>query len=70
MQFCSVYRFAKNGFLKKKESEKIFAVAGDRTRVTRVTGGNTYHYTTTTCRYQLFPKDSSKHFCLGIKPIL
>ena len=25
-----------------------FAVAGDRTRVTRVTGGNTYHYTTTT----------------------
>ncbi|KAK7274169.1 hypothetical protein RIF29_15247 [Crotalaria pallida] len=24
------------------------AVAGDRTRVTRVTGGNTYHYTTTT----------------------
>ena len=25
------------------------AVAGDRTRVTRVTGGNTHHYTTTTC---------------------
>ena len=24
------------------------AVAGDRTQVTRVTGGNTYHYTTTT----------------------
>ena len=24
-----------------------FAVAGDRTRVTRVTGGNTYHYTMT-----------------------
>ncbi|OMO91366.1 hypothetical protein CCACVL1_07133 [Corchorus capsularis] len=24
-----------------------FAVAGDRTRVTRVTGGNTHHYTTT-----------------------
>ena len=24
------------------------AVAGDRTRVTRVTGGNTHHYTTTT----------------------
>ena len=24
------------------------AVAGDRTRVARVTGGNTYHYTTTT----------------------
>ena len=23
------------------------AVAGDRTRVTRVTGGNTHHYTTT-----------------------
>ena len=29
--------------------EKMYAVAGDRTRVTRVTGGNTYHYTTTTC---------------------
>ena len=28
--------------------EKNIAVAGDRTRVTRVTGGNTYHYTTTT----------------------
>ena len=27
---------------------KKFAVAGDRTRVTRVTGGNTHHYTTTT----------------------
>ena len=27
---------------------KTLAVAGDRTRVTRVTGGNTYHYTTTT----------------------
>ncbi|CAN7052971.1 unnamed protein product [Brassica rapa subsp. trilocularis] len=28
--------------------ERNNAVAGDRTRVTRVTGGNTYHYTTTT----------------------
>ncbi|GJV79905.1 hypothetical protein Tco_1515775 [Tanacetum coccineum] len=27
------------------------AVAGERTRVTRVTGGNTYHYTTTTWDY-------------------
>ena len=27
---------------------KGHAVAGDRTRVTRVTGGNTNHYTTTT----------------------
>ena len=42
--------------LKKKKQKvnqgrknKTFAVAGDRTRVTRVTGGNTYHYTTTTC---------------------
>jgi hypothetical protein len=26
----------------------MIAVAGDRTRVTRVTGGNTHHYTTTT----------------------
>ena len=34
-----------------KQNENI-AVAGDRTRVTRVTGGNTYHYTTTT--YYLF----------------
>ena len=39
----------------KKKKKPIFckkviksAVAGDRTRVTRVTGGNTYHYTTTT----------------------
>ena len=31
---------------KKKKLKN--AVAGDRTRVTRVTGGNTYHYTTTT----------------------
>jgi hypothetical protein len=30
-----------------KNTEKN-AVAGDRTRVTRVTGGNTHHYTTTT----------------------
>ena len=30
------------------EEEKANAAAGDRTRVTRVTGGNTYHYTTTT----------------------
>ena len=28
--------------------QKIIAVAGDRTRVARVTGGNTHHYTTTT----------------------
>ncbi|WZY76990.1 hypothetical protein YC2023_023374 [Brassica napus] len=28
--------------------KNLNAVAGDRTRVTRVTGGNTYHYTTTT----------------------
>ena len=31
-----------------KKNYKKYAVAGDRTRVTRVTGGNTYHYTTTT----------------------
>ena len=31
----------------EKKIKKI-AVAGDRTRVTRVTGGNTHHYTTTT----------------------
>jgi hypothetical protein len=31
----------------QKQKTKI-AVAGDRTRVVRVTGGNTYHYTTTT----------------------
>ena len=38
--------------VQEEEDKKIFkmkdAVAGDRTRVTRVTGGNTYHYTTTT----------------------
>ena len=34
---------------KKGNGAKIkSAVAGDRTRVTRVTGGNTHHYTTTT----------------------
>ncbi len=32
----------------KKCREFHCAAAGDRTRVTRVTGGNTYHYTTTT----------------------
>ena len=31
------------------------AVAGDRTRVTRVTGGNTHHYTTTTLLIHSFP---------------
>ena len=35
----------------KKRRKKNIAVAGDRTRVTRVTGGNTHHYTTTTCLY-------------------
>jgi hypothetical protein len=33
---------------KRKKKTKKNAVAGDRTRVTRVTGGNTHHYTTTT----------------------
>ena len=37
--------------LKKKKRDD--AVAGDRTRVTRVTGGNTHHYTTTTCWHVL-----------------
>lgn len=35
----------------RKELKNINAVAGDRTRVTRVTGGNTRHYTTTTLLY-------------------
>jgi hypothetical protein len=30
------------------------AVARDRTRVTRVTGGNTHHYTTTTVLLTVF----------------
>ena len=30
------------------ENKNKNAVAGERTRVTRVTGGNTHHYTTTT----------------------
>ena len=38
--------------VQEEEDKKRFkvkdAVAGDQTRVTRVTGGNTYHYTTTT----------------------
>ena len=37
----------------KMREKKENAVAGDRTRVTRVTGGNTHHYTTTTCCYVL-----------------
>ena len=32
----------------KRKKKNKYAVAGDRTRVTRVTGGNTHHYTTTT----------------------
>ena len=32
----------------KVNNNKTVAVAGDRTRVARVTGGNTHHYTTTT----------------------
>ena len=36
------------GEVDKMRLKMIDAVAGDRTRVTRVTGGNTYHYTTTT----------------------
>ena len=48
---CSVNKKKKKKDIvkkKKMKSCKTFAVAGDRTRVTRVTGGNTYHYTTTT----------------------
>ena len=37
---------------KKKITQN--AVAGDRTRVARVTGGNTHHYTTTTVRFYFF----------------
>ena len=40
---------------KEQKGEKI-AVAGDRTRVTRVTGGNTYHYTTTTLIFTFMGK--------------
>ncbi|MED6182675.1 hypothetical protein PIB30_030875 [Stylosanthes scabra] len=36
----------------------MIAVAGDRTRVVRVTGGNTHHYTTTT-RWEVFTTISS-----------
>ena len=36
----------------KNKIKKKIAAAGDRTRVTRVTGGNTYHYTTTTISCQ------------------
>ena len=35
------------------KKQKQNAVAGDRTRVARVTGGNTHHYTTTTLLLQL-----------------
>jgi hypothetical protein len=39
------------------------AVAGDRTRVTRVTGGNTHHYTTTTLLL-LHPLDTTNQFII------
>ena len=42
--------------------KKIIAVAGDRTRVTRVTGGNTYHYTTTT----LLISNRRVQFCMTL----
>ena len=45
-----ISRFCRCRLLANQEevNKKFNAVAGDRTRVTRVTGGNTYHYTTTT----------------------
>jgi hypothetical protein len=39
---------------------KKVAVAGDRTRVVRVTGGNTYHYTTTTFIFELIWNTENK----------
>ncbi len=39
-----------------KAKKIFFAAAGDRTRVTRVTGGNTYHYTTTTLMLRHLPR--------------
>jgi hypothetical protein len=44
--------------LEKKKHIKKNAVAGDRTRVTRVTGGNTHHYTTTTLLLDLLFSDN------------
>ena len=41
---------------------KTDAAAGDRTRVTRVTGGNTYHYTTTTRGMKLLATQSPEEF--------
>ncbi len=43
-RLLTIAQYARN----KTTKTKSFAAAGDRTRVTRVTGGNTYHYTTTT----------------------
>ncbi|CAL9778649.1 unnamed protein product, partial [Musa acuminata subsp. burmannicoides] len=37
-----------NSMAEEAKHKNHHAVAGDRTRVTRVTGGNTHHYTTTT----------------------
>lgn len=34
--------------------EVKYIVDGDQTQVTRVTGGNTYHYTTTTQSFSIF----------------
>nr|GEY12383.1 reverse transcriptase domain-containing protein [Tanacetum cinerariifolium] len=46
----------------KNTASKNGALAGDRTRVTRMTGRNTYHYTTTTNRQPQVQQDFQKKF--------
>ena len=56
------------GSSSKRKNDQIkqkFAVAGDRTRVTRVTGGNTHHYTTTTWMLTSFFKLKGK-YCISL----
>ncbi len=60
LQCCEPIQDRQTGS-KKVAGKLIRAAAGDRTRVTRVTGGNTYHYTTTTFKrpaYMDFPRVS------------
>ena len=48
VQFCRTKKFlpSNKAEKKKEKKKKIFSPAGNRTPVSRVTGGDTHHYTT------------------------
>ena len=62
-----IYKARKNS---KVDNKIVIAVAGDRTRVTRVTGGNTYHYTTTTEAITYFRERFTNDYQMDKKLIL